>query len=640
MTAVFKTTLKKITDKIDHGMERFLTVYRNLSIRTKLMVVLNIVIVIPLVTISLVSYKNSEDVLENKSSQYSQDILKIINLRFDDDLTRLDSISNDILTDATIDDFIVESETENGQSYDYQKSNAVRDRLKNLMRTKDEIQSVSIFYGDNHCYADKNSQAISIESILSKNSVTLDKINDIAEASDGTPSMFVYTDPLENKYLFYIRPILDRNTYKNEGLMVVMVNNRWLSTVFNGLVNNDMQNTAFLDVNKQPVIRHGSSDDFNLTYTMFEKMTETSGLLVNDNQKILYSYVTNEKTGWKVVTSIPLSQLYRDVEYIKQRIFLALLFAILFLLLISFYISIDFVSSINIIVGGMQKLQNGEENVQVELKRKDELGFMGETFNTMVREITTLQNWVIKEKLTRKEAQIKALQSQINPHFLFNTLETINWIAQLNNVPQISSTVTALASLMEASIAREGKCITLREEIGYIDNYILILKQRFEDRLELIKNIDESVLSVMIPRLLIQPLVENAANHGVANIRGKGVVKLDVTHEGENVTISVEDNGTGISADELDMINERLSMDDDEYFKETEKKKKRGIGLENVNRRIKLFYGQQYGVKIDSEYGIYTRVTVTIPLEESEKIPDNNGNDKSGSESLDGLIQK
>lgn len=619
-------------------MDKIITVYRNLSIKIKLMVVLNIVIVIPLVIISLVSYKNSEDVLKNKSSQYSQDILKIINLRFDDDLTRLDSISNDILTDTTIDTFISSNKDNKAGIYDYQLNNDVRDRLKNLMRTKDEIQSISIFYDDMHCYADKNSQAVSIESILPRESKTHDQIEKAAAATDGSPSMYVYTDPNNNKYFFYIRAILDRNNYQNKGLMVVMVNSNWLSSVFNGLVNNDMKNTAFLDVNKQPVISHGSSDEFNLTYTMFDKMTQSNGLLINDNQKILYSYVTNYKTGWKIVTSIPLSQLYRDVEYIKQRIFLALLFAILFLLLISFYISIDFVSSINVIVGGMQRLQNGEDDVQLELRRKDELGFMGETFNTMVKEITTLQSWVIKEKLTRKEAQIKALQSQINPHFLFNTLETINWIAQLNNVPQISNTVTALASLMEASIAREGKCITLREEIGYIDNYILILKQRFEDRLELVKNIDESVLSVNIPRLLIQPLVENAANHGVANIRGKGVVKLDVRREGECVIISVEDNGTGISKDELEIINERLSMDDDEYFGETEKNRKRGIGLENVNRRIKLFYGQQYGVKIESEYRSYTRVSVTIPLEESQKIPDNNDNDKSGSESFGGLI--
>lgn len=633
LAGTFKTRIKKITDKIDFGMEKILTVYRNLSIRTKLMVVLNIVIVIPLVTISLVSYKNSEDVLKNKSSQYSQDILKIINLRFDDNLTRLDSILNDILSDSTIETFINRSDKAD-ENDDYQFNNNVRDRLKNLMRTKDEIQSVSIYYGDKHCYADKNSQAISIEAIVPEESKAYGQIAQAAASNEGSPSMYVYTDPDNNsKYLFYTRAILDRNTYQNNGLMIVMINSKWLSSVFNGLVNNDMKNTAFLDVNKQPVISHGVSEEFNLTYTMYEKMTKSSGLLINDNQKILYSYVTNDKTGWKVVTSIPLSQLYRDVEYIRQRIFLALLFAILFLLLISFYISIDFVSSINTIVGGMQRLQNGQDDVQVEVKRKDELGFMGDTFNTMVKEITTLQSWVIKEKLTRKEAQIKALQSQINPHFLFNTLETINWIAQLNNVPQISSTVTALASLMEASIARGGKCITLKEEIGYIDNYILILKQRFEDRLELVKNIDESVLSVMVPRLLIQPLIENAANHGVANIRGKGVVKLDVRHDDKCVIISVEDNGTGISEDELEIINERLSMDDDEYFNEAEKKRKRGIGLENVNRRIKLFYGPQYGVKIESEYASFTRVSVTIPLEESEKIPDNNGNDKSGSES-------
>jgi two-component system sensor histidine kinase YesM len=193
-------------------------------------------------------------------------------------------------------------------------------------------------------------------------------------------------------------------------------------------------------------------------------------------------------------------------------------------------------------------------------------------------------------------------------------------VAQLNNVPQISDTVTALASLMEASIARGGKFVTLGDEIGYIDDFILILKQRFGDRMEFEKNIDESVLTTKIPRLLIQPLIENAANHGVANIRGKGIVKLSVKGEnssenGKYIEICIEDNGAGISKDELFMLNERLSMNDEDYFSDVQNKQRSGIGIENVNRRIKLFYGQKYGLKIESEEGKFTRIEFKLPLE-------------------------
>jgi two-component system, sensor histidine kinase YesM len=121
---------------------------------------------------------------------------------------------------------------------------------------------------------------------------------------------------------------------------------------------------------------------------------------------------------------------------------------------------------------------------------------------------------------------------------------------------------------------------------------------------------------------LIQPLVENAANHGVANIRGKGIVRLTVVKNGDSVNIIVEDNGVGIDADELEIINERLSMEDEDYFKHEEDRGSRGIGLENVNRRIKLFYGSQFGIKIESEKGSYTKIYVDIPLEENDRTRD------------------
>lgn len=127
----------------------------------------------------------------------------------------------------------------------------------------------------------------------------------------------------------------------------------------------------------------------------------------------------------------------------------------------------------------MKKVQAGEGNVSVKVDREDELGFLNKTFNEMSGEIHHLVNWVYREQLTRKEAELKALQSQINPHFLFNTLEAINWMAQLNNVPEISSTVSDLSDLMEAGIGRDDRLITIEEEFTYADKYISLQKRRF-----------------------------------------------------------------------------------------------------------------------------------------------------------------
>ena len=254
----------------------------------------------------------------------------------------------------------------------------------------------------------------------------------------------------------------------------------------------------------------------------------------------------------------------------------------------------------------------------MKVDRNDELGFLNKTFNEMAKEINHLVNWIYREQITRKDAEIKALQSQINPHFLFNTLESINWMARLNNVPEISETVSALSSLMEASIGRDDRLITIQEEFTYIDNYILILKRRFEDRISLKKNVAPEVLGVKIPRLLIQPLIENAVYHGIERSRDKGIISLNAWIGGDMVHIQVEDNGMGIEQEELEMLNNKLSMDNDTYFRSMEGAKKKSIGIENVNRRIKLFYGEKYGLKIESKIGEYTRISVTIPLHKEE----------------------
>jgi two-component system sensor histidine kinase YesM len=594
--------------------------YKDMPITIKLMLILNVVILIPLITISYVSYHNCENILKNKSVQYSQDILKIVNLRLDDYISSLDSISMDLLNNSTVDNYIQDGKSPVDPVQIYHDQQDVRSVLKDEIGVKNEAQSISIFVGDTlNCFADDNMQRESIEDILPYGSKLYDSILEETKESGGSPIWYFDSSDGKVTHIFYARAIIDLDTYQDNGMLVLMVNTDWFDTVFNGIVNEDMEKAAVISQNKEVILSKADAQNYPLSDSLFKSMSSDRGWLVDKSQNTLISYVTAGNEKWKILSYIPLSTLYRDVETIKQKIIVALFAAVIFLLLVSFCMSYDFIFSINILVSGMEKVQKGEEDVQVKLDRKDELGFLGQAFNTMVREIKTLQKWVIREQLTRKDAQIKALQSQINPHFLFNTLESINWMAQLNGVPEISETVTALASLMDASIARDDKCITLEEEIGYIDNYILILKKRFEDKLELVKEVESKALAVRVPRLLIQPLVENAANHGIVNVRGKGIVKLSAVVSGDLINITVEDNGAGIDTEDIEIINERLAMDDETYFKYQENRKSRGIGLENVNRRIKLFYGAQYGVKIDSVKGSYTKVSVQIPLEANER---------------------
>ncbi|HPV02841.1 MAG TPA: histidine kinase, partial [Clostridiales bacterium] len=196
------------------------------------------------------------------------------------------------------------------------------------------------------------------------------------------------------------------------------------------------------------------------------------------------------------------------------------------------------------------------------------------------------------------------------------TLEAINWMAQLNNVPEISNTVSDLSDLMEASIGRDDRLITLEEEFQYADKYISLQKRRFGDKIELIKNVQPDVLDIKIPRLLIQPLIENAVYHGIERNRGRGTITLNAYKDRKGcLCVEVLDNGAGMEPEELEALNARLTLDNNAYFRDLGGKKRKSIGIENVNRRIKLFYGEQYGLKMESRVGEFTKATIRIPCE-------------------------
>ena len=596
-------------------LRRALRIYRNVPIRIKFLAVLNTILIVPLVVIGYVSYKSSEQVIRNNSIRYSQDILKMIELRLSDNILNLNMISQNAMIDERIYDPI--DAAASGRTPSYEEAQDMGAYLRNIILNVNEIQSVCIVSnGGDYISADNNKTKISIKSIVPPASDVLDDIRRQAETGGGAPVWVIQPQNKASAHILYARTLYDRDTYKEIGLMVILLNSDYFNSVFQNVESGNMQNIAVLSGSgsaSQVILSRDASPKAQLPADDLRRVAD-NGWFIDGRRQVLVTYTQMSSPAWKVLSYVSLGSLYRDIRDLRNKILFSCLITILAISLVGSLMSYDFISAINKLVTGMKKVQQGEENVSINLDRRDEIGYMGETFNNMVSEISMLEKWVYREQLTRKEAEIKSLQSQINPHFLFNTLESINWMAQLENAPDISETVTALATLMEANISRDDKFIPLRQELDYIDNYMLILKKRFEDRLELIERIDEGSLDIEIPRLLIQPVVENAVYHGVGNTRGKGVIRL-VTHtQGGELTVTVEDNGAGIEPERLTELNRRMQVDDQTYFENLANRHGGGIGLENVNRRIRLFYGSEYGIRIESVLGEYTRVILSIPV--------------------------
>jgi len=246
----------------------------------------------------------------------------------------------------------------------------------------------------------------------------------------------------------------------------------------------------------------------------------------------------------------------------------------------------------------------------VTSKNANEIADLGISFNAMINKIKELLDSKIKEQENLKKAEFRALQAQINPHFLYNTLDTIIWMAEAKKNDQVIDLVRSLSCFFRVTLSEGKDWITIQEEIEQTRSYLAIQKMRYRDILDYKIEIDEAVLEGTILKLLLQPLVENAIYHGIKNKRQGGTVIVRVYRQDESkIFLEVEDDGAGFTAYKLTKIQGYLNDDSDEF-----KLEERGIGLENVNKRVKLYYGKEYGLSIESEYQMGTKARLVIPM--------------------------
>jgi len=246
--------------------------------------------------------------------------------------------------------------------------------------------------------------------------------------------------------------------------------------------------------------------------------------------------------------------------------------------------------------------------VLVTKENVDEITDLGRNFNIMIGKIRELLDAKVKEQENLKKAELRALQAQINPHFLYNTLDTIIWMAESKRTDQVIEIVQALSSFFRISLSKGKDWITIGEEIERTRSYLTIQKMRYRDIMDYEIEVDEQVRSNTTLKLILQPLVENALYHGIKNKRAGGTIHVRAKQKTPTeILLEVEDNGIGFSPEKLAQVEARLNDESDEIRLES------GFGINNVNKRVKLYYGKQYGLSIKSEGRKGTCVDLVIP---------------------------
>ncbi len=581
-------------------------IYKDLPIKNKMLLVFYIQIFITVIFIGGLFYNKIDRVMEEHAIDLSQDTLKIIETRTSDFTDNVEAISQDLLYDQEIYDVLLDDRSDKYLYY-YSVSN-----LKNILRKRtlafDMIQSITIVTrGREFLSYDTNGGRHNIEALI-----PYDYILPLARKADGDVLWFI-DEVGDEKNVFLARIINDRDTYSEIGLMAILINTEELRSTYHELSSDILKNIAIISKDNNIIFNSNIESNSWLNNSDFN-YNDNSGFIRDDDNNLIISYLKLEISDWYIVTGFYHDELTRDFSSLQRWMITIFIPAILLLSMLTIMLSMDIVTPMNQIVSRMESFKKGKRAEKPNLNRGDELGFLADNFEEMIDKVDYYMNNVLKEQILRKEVQIKALQSQINPHFLFNTLESINWRAQLIDAPDISEMVTALSSIIEVNISKDIKLIPLREDLEYVKNYLVIMSRRYEERLKIKWEINEDVLNINVPQLLLQPIVENSIKHGVGKTIKIGYILIKAYRDKDNVFIEVIDNGAGQPLDKVKALNEKFSKTTStrEYTMENEDC---GIGLDNVNQRIKLLFGEKYYIRLESKENHYTRVIIKLPIE-------------------------
>ena len=296
-------------------------------------------------------------------------------------------------------------------------------------------------------------------------------------------------------------------------------------------------------------------------------------------------------TGWKTYSIVSIEDIFPQLSELRKSISFLVALTVLVALYFVILFSYTFTEPIQKLVDGMNEVQQENFDVEITDNRKDEFGLLFSTFNFMVRKIRQLIREVYQEKISQKNAEIKALQAQINPHFLYNTLDSINWMLIERGEMDVSDVVISLGSILRYSISGKEGLVPLGDEIQYTDSYVSIQKNRMEERLNYHLDIAQDTLKCIVPKLILQPIVENAVLHGIEPKREGGTITVRSFLEEKFLIVSVEDNGVGMSSEILEKLKAGIAGDDEEYDR---------IGMKNIQRRLELCFGAESYMEIES----------------------------------------
>ncbi|GAB2544532.1 cache domain-containing sensor histidine kinase [Gracilibacillus alcaliphilus] len=561
-----------------------------------------------LTTLVLLSFSvGGLSILQYAFNLYNQEIyrqsaqaLQVSMNSMESELRKMEQLSYQIATDRYVQSYLLDINNTESHYYKFLFGSELRRHLLQIGALNKYVQSIQVYDTSDNEYASGNMTVRLSE----------ERREALKEAANEAEGGISWVSPSEeDESVTAVRGIREYINFslENLGTMGIRVNIRQM---MDELTNNmEAQGTNFLIFDKQEYQLFASENFFeDFKPSSYMEGKQGYQIISYQGEKYFFTYSESEADhlDWTYVIITPYSSLFTVITKARTAVFLT--YSILFILVV--FLGVKFtgtiVNPIESLNKKMKKVQTGDfnyEDVGMEVRTsKDEAGQMHENFKKMMQQINDLIIENYKKQLLIKESEFETLQAQVHPHFLYNTLESINWSAQMAGEKKIAQMAESLGYVLRASINTKEALISLKEELAIVDHYITIQRYRFEERLQFSKDIEEKYLTVMVPKFIIQPLIENSIKYGLQEIIGPCAVTLSVREEEQQIIITIADNGPGMNPDYIREIEQG------EYTA-----KGTGIGIRNINERIRMLFGEEYGLKIESIIHQGTVVSIRLP---------------------------
>ena len=573
------------------------------SVRTSIVVSFGALVAFALFTYFIISLQYTQSTVLENSTEYTSQLIGQVNNDIDSYISYMENISFIVANNSDVRDYLF---TEN---LTWERSGQLQERIVTLFQTvsdtREDITNIALL-------PDRR------EPLINDGRAELNPYTDIAElewyqkalAAEG--QAVISTSHVQNaiagEYDWVVtlsRSITNKASPGVQGVFFVDLNYNSISDLCERISLGDRGYIYILDENggivyhpQQQLIYSGMKDEL-----ISEVMdTDTPSFLTDDGR--LYTVSRSEATGWIVVGVSYVSELMAGADEARVTYLLVAMVLLAVAMLLAFVLSDKITRPIKSLELSMKEVEKGNfSHVALEVRENNEIGRLSRNFNTMTREIQNLMEQSEKEQQAKRKYELKVLQSQINPHFLYNTLDSIIWMAEWGKNQEVVKMTSSLARLLRRSISNEQEVVTIEEEIDYTEAYLTIQKMRYQDKLEYEIEVDPDIRKEETVKLVLQPVVENAIYHGIKYKEGKGLIQIRGFQEEGSIILRLQDDGRGMDQDTLEHIFEK-------HVRDT---KSNGVGLQNVHERIRLYYGTAYGLSFESEPGKGTTVRIRLP---------------------------